>query len=417
MTGTSLGRVLDEIDQGFDELIELTRALVSIPSVNPPGREYDTCADLVARKLHEWDFDVVRLEAPGGDVPRPNVLGSREVGAAGPTIHLNGHVDVVPPGDGWTTDPFGAEIRDGRIYGRGSCDMKAGLACAMFAAECVRRAGAGLRGAVQVSATVDEESGGFAGVGHLADTGVLSGGAVDYAIIPEPFGPTRVCVGHRGVLWSRIRALGRTAHGSMSHLGRSAIDDLTVALEALRTELSPSLSSRRTGMPVVPEESRVASINVNGVWGGQGVEGSQSPCVADLAEAVLDRRFILEEDPEAVRGELESLLHRLAQEDPGRRYEVEELMFVPPVQAPEGSPLVGALERGIGELLGEDPTLVASPGTYDQKHFARAGVHHCVAYGPGRLELAHQPDEWVGLEEMRAVTRVLAFTLVELLGG
>ncbi|MDH3224671.1 MAG: acetylornithine deacetylase/succinyl-diaminopimelate desuccinylase family protein [Gemmatimonadota bacterium] len=394
--------------------MDFTRELVRIPSVNPPGSCYLECADAIDVRLQAWGLDVQRLEAPGRP-GRPNVLGDLTLGRPGPTVHLNGHFDVVPPGEGWTVDPFGAEVRGDRLYGRGACDMKAGLACAAFVARCVGRSGVDLAGRIQVSGTVDEESGGLAGVGALVDAGVIGAHSVDYAIIPEPFSPHRICVGHRGVLWSAVRALGRTAHGSMPHLGRSAIDDLVAFLHAVRRDLAPKLEKVRTEMPVEPEGSRVASINVNGLVGGQGVVDSQSPCVADAAEAIFDRRFLLEEDIATVRAELPEVAARLAESEPGRTYQVEERLCVLPVQAPEDSPLLEALEEGIQEVLGRSPDRVASPGTYDQKHFARGGVRHCVAYGPGRLELAHQPDEWVSLHDMRRATEVMAYALCRLL--
>ncbi|MGI9627095.1 MAG: acetylornithine deacetylase/succinyl-diaminopimelate desuccinylase family protein [Longimicrobiales bacterium] len=404
-----------EIEDGFSELVELTQALVRIPTVNPPGDEYRSCAEFIERRLRAWDFEVSLVEAPGGQHPRPNAVGVRDLGGGGPVVHLNGHFDVVPPGEGWTVDPFGAEIREGRIYGRGTCDMKAGLACAMFAAEAVRRSGAVLSGRIEVSGTVDEESGGFAGVGYLVDSGLISGDSVDYAIIPEPFSPDRICVGHRGVYWSKVRALGRTAHGCMPHLGRSAISDLAALLIELESGLVPSLGGQRTAMPVVPEACRFGSLNVNGVSGGQAVGGVQTPCVADVAEAVFDRRFLVEESVDEVRREIPEVLAKLKEQDPERAFEVEELMLVPPVQAPLDSPLLLALDKAIQEAVGRPAEHVASPGTYDQKHFARGGVDHCVAYGPGRLEVAHQPDEWVALEDMKAATSVMAFTLLELL--
>ncbi len=414
LTSRAVDGVLHRVERHFDELLDFARELVRIPSVNPPGSCYLECADVIDVRLQEWGLQVQRLEAPGRP-GRPNVLGDLIMARPGPTVHLNGHFDVVPPGEGWTVDPFGAEVRGDRLFGRGACDMKAGLACAAFAACCVGRSGVDLAGRIQVSGTVDEESGGMAGVGALVDAGLIHARSVDYAIIPEPFSPHRICVGHRGVLWSSVRALGRTAHGSMPHLGRSAIDDLVAFLHAVRRDLAPELAKMRTEMPVEPEGSRAASINVNGLTGGQGVVDSQSPCVADVAEAIFDRRFLMEEEIAAVRAELPDLAARLAESEPGRAYEVEERLCVLPVQAPEGSPLLEALEEGIQEIMGRPSERVASPGTYDQKHFARGGVRHCVAYGPGRLELAHQPDEWVSLHDMRQATLVMAFALCRLL--
>ena len=168
-------------------------------------------------------------------------------------MHLNGHFDVVPAGEGWTLEPFGGIVRDGRIYGRGSCDMKAGIAAAAFAPEAIRRAGVPVPGTIEVSGTVDEESGGFAGVAWLAEHGRISSTRTDYCIIPEPLNVDRVCVGHRGVYWFEVAARGHIAHGSMPFLGVSAIDGMGQLLQIIREELMPVLASRRTEVPVVPD--------------------------------------------------------------------------------------------------------------------------------------------------------------------
>ena len=415
-------QVLREVEAARDEIVAFTADLIRVPTVNPPGDAYRECAELIGRRLGEAGLDVQYVEADGRPEhtaahPRVNVVGRGAGRAAGKRVHLNGHFDVVPPGDGWSVDPFGGVVKDGRIYGRGASDMKSGIAAALFAVEAIRRAGIDLGGAVDISATVDEESGGFAGVAHLCHAGIISARNTDYAIIPEPFGPDRVCVGHRGVYWFDVVAHGRTAHGSMPHLGRSAIEDMGAVLEAFRTDLQPQLAARRTVLPVVPDAARRPSLNVNAVEGGQAGEAVQSPCVADRCTATFDRRFIPEESFGVVRDEIAALVARVASEGSGRRLTVEDRMVVYPVQAPRGSPLVAALAEAIREVGGREATLVASPGTYDQKHFARiAGVEHCVAYGPGALEEAHQPDESCSVDDLVACTQVLALAVVELVG-
>jgi succinyl-diaminopimelate desuccinylase len=309
-------------------------------------------------------------------------------------------------------------VRDGRIYGRGACDMKAGLAAAIFAAEAVRRAGIALSGTIEISGTVDEESGGWAGVAWLSEHGLLTSRTVDYVIIPEPLNVDRICLGHRGVYWCEVVTHGRIAHGSMPFLGSNAIAHMGAVLEAIRTELEPRLRARVTGAPVVPEAARHATINVNSVTGGQAGHLVQTPCVADRCSAILDRRFLLEEGFDRTRAEIVEILEATARRVPGLRYEVRDLMRVDPVQTPSSSPLVAVLRDGIREVLGRDPALVASPGTYDHKHVTRIGdIAHCVAYGPGILDLAHQPDEWCGIDDLMDATRVLALTLAALVGG
>ena len=416
-------RVLAEVEAARDEIVAFTADMIRIPTVNPPGDCYRECAELIGERMAQAGLAVQYIAAEGRPEhtdahPRMNVVGRGLEGAGRPRLHLNGHFDVVPPGDGWTVDPFAGVVRDGRIYGRGASDMKSGIAAALFAVEAIRRAGVGLAGAVDLSATVDEESGGFAGVAHLCETGVISAAETGYAIIPEPFGPARVCLGHRGVYWFDIIAHGHAAHGSMSHLGRSAIEDMGALLEALRTQLGPGFAERRSALPVVPEASRHPSLNVNAITGGQAGAATQSPCVADHCVATFDRRFIPEEPFDEVRAEIEQLVAATAHDDPARRFTIEDRMIVHPVHAPAGSPLVAALSTAVETVCGRPPELVASPGTYDQKHFARiAGIEHCVAYGPGPLEEAHQPDESCPIDDLVASTQVLALAALELVGA
>ncbi len=419
---TTADRVLQEIDDARDELVDFAAELIRIPTVNPPGDLYRECAELIGARLADFGFDVDYVTAEDREEhnekhPRVNVVGTRAGRSQRPLVHLNGHFDVVPTGDGWTVDPFGGVVRDGKLYGRGSADMKAGLAAAIYAAEAIRRAGVELSGTVEVSGTVDEESGGFAGVAHLAEIGRISADRTDHVIIPEPLNVDRICLGHRGVYWFQVTSRGRIAHGSMPFHGVNAIEQMGPVLEAIRTHLSAELDTRSTAMPVEPPDARRGSININSILGGQAGEPTQTPCVADRCEAIFDRRFLLEEGFEATRGEIVRLLDELAAEDPERNYQLDDLMIVHPTLTPEDDPLVQSLSRSIQAVLGRHPSYVASPGTYDHKHVARiAGVESCVAYGPGELTQAHQPDEWCGVDDMVASAKVMALTLLELLG-
>jgi succinyl-diaminopimelate desuccinylase len=416
-------RVVNEADALLDEAVAFTSELVRIPTVNPPGEHYEDCARLIGERLRRFGFEVEYHAAEGmaehtARHPRVNVVGSRAGDGPGPVVHLNGHFDVVPAGEGWTVDPFGGTVSEGKVWGRGTCDMKAGIAAAVYAAEAVRRAGMALPGRVEVSGTVDEESGGFAGVAYLAKAGRIARANTDYAIIPEPLGVDRICIGHRGVYWFEVETRGRIAHGSMPFLGVSAIESMGAVLEAFRERLLPVLGTRVTRMPVVPPGAARATLNVNAVEGGQAGEAVQSPCVADRCLAIFDRRFLIEEGFEATRDEVRALLEETARRVPALDYELRDRMVVHPVETPSGSPLTQALARAIREVRGVEAPLVASPGTYDQKHFARlAGVEHCVAYGPGVLELAHQPDEWCAIDDLRDSTRVIALALVDLARG
>ena len=415
-------RVLRAVDAAADEAVAFTSEMIRVPTVNPPGEVYEECARLIGNRLHGFGFDVEYFPAEGRPEhtpqhPRINVVGTRLGKRHRPVVHLNGHFDVVPAGDGWTVDPFGGEVRDGRIYGRGSCDMKAGIAAAVFAAEAIRRAGIELNGSVEISGTVDEESGGFAGVAWLAEHKRLAADRTDFVIIPEPLYVDRICIGHRGVYWFEVVTRGRIAHGSMPFLGTSAIEHMGLVLDRMHRELLPRIGARTTEVPVIPPGARHATLNINGIAGGQPVNGIQTPCVADTCRAVFDRRFLLEEGFDATRAEVVELLESMSREVPELRYELRDLMVVHPTRTPDGSPVIAALDRALHRVLGRSGGLVASPGTYDQKHVARiAGVPHCVAYGPGILDLAHQPDEYCGVDDLVNATKVIALAVLELTG-
>lgn len=415
-----LDRIFATIEDATDEMVAFTSDMLRIPTVNPPGDAYVDCAQFIGRKLDECGFTVDYPVADGraehsAAYPRMNVVGLRRGRSMRPLVHLNGHFDVVPAAAGWTVDPFGGEVRDGRIYGRGSSDMKAGITAAIYAAEAIRRAGIDLHGSVEISGTVDEESGGFAGMAWLAQQKRVSADRTDAVIITEPTDTDRIYIGHRGVYWFEVTTRGRIAHGSMPFLGVNAIEHMGVILDEIRRTLMPVLKSRTTAAPVMPLGARHATLNINGIAGGQPVDGIQTPCVADICRAIFDRRFLVEEGFEAARAEIVDLLERTARETPELMFELRDLMIVHPVRTPDGATVVSSLERSVRQVLGRKATLAASPGTYDHKHVDRiAGVPNCVAYGPGILDLAHQPDEYCVIDDLVQSTKVLAMSILEL---
>lgn len=413
------------IEDKRDDVVALTQDMVRIPTINPPGEAYQVCAELLGRRLAGRGFEIayVRAEGAPGDsdrYPRINLVARREGRTPGPCLHFNGHIDVVEPGHGWTFDPFAAEIRDGKIYGRGTCDMKGGLAAAVVAVEALLECHPDLPGAIEISATADEESGGFGGVAYLAEKGFFSKPRVDHVVIPEPLNVDRVCLGHRGVWWAEVETKGKIAHGSMPFLGDSAIRHMTAFLGRCESELYPALEKKTSDMPVVPPAARQSSLNFNSLHGGLGEdhEGLPAPLVADSCRLVLDRRFLLGETLEEVKGEVVSILEDLQRERPGFEYEIRDLMSVQPNMTPAEAPVVQAVSAAVTAVLGRAPEHVVSPGTYDQKHIARIGhLHDCIAYGPGILDLAHQPDEFIVIEDMVQSAKVMAAASLSLLGA
>ena len=414
------------VEDRTEELVNLTVELIRFPTVNPPGDAYTPCAEFIAKLLAKRGFEtrLIRGEGAPGDsdkYPRTNIVARREGRGPGPTVHFNSHIDVVEAGEGWSLDPFAGVVREGRVYGRGACDMKGGMAASIIAADAFMAVYPDFPGAIEISGTVDEESGGFGGVAHLAKMGLFSKPRVDHVIIPEPLNKDRICLGHRGVWWAEIETKGRIAHGSMPFLGDSAIRHMGAVLHAFEEELFPALDRKETAMPVVPEGARRSTMNINSVHGGQTEDffpGLPSPNVADACRIVIDRRFLIEEDISEVKGEVLAILDRLKRDRPRFDYAMRDLMEVLPLMTEQDAPVPRAVAEGIRSVFGKEPEYVISPGTYDQKHIARLGhLHDCVAYGPGILDLAHQPDEWVGIEDMVESAKVMATGLDVLLRG
>jgi succinyl-diaminopimelate desuccinylase len=424
--GHDMDRLFAAIEARRDELVALTQDLIRIPTMNPPGEYYRDICEFLRGRLSETGYatELVRAEGAPGDSdehPRWNIVARREGKSSGETVHFNSHIDVVETGSGWSTDPFGGEVRDGKIYGRGSCDMKGGLAASIIAAEAFAEVFPDYSGAIEISGTADEETGGYGGVAYLAEQGYFSPERVQHVIIPEPLNKDRVCLGHRGVWWAEIETKGRIAHGSMPFLGECAIRHMGAVIEEMEASLFPLLATKHTDMPVVPEGARQSTLNINSLHGGldepeEGYTGFPSAVVPDSCRMVIDRRYLIEEDAKDVRREIVDVLEKVKAGRPKFSYELKELWQVRPTMTAKNAPVVVSVSRAIREVFGREPDYVVSPGTYDQKHIDRIGrMHNCIAYGPGILDLAHQPDEYVGIEDMVESAKVMALTLRELL--
>ena len=414
------------IDAARDDLIALTQDLIRIPTLNPPGNNYLEICEYLARRLTTRGFQIQLIRAYGtpGDsdsYPRWNVVARREGKHAGDCVHFNSHIDVVEVGQGWTFDPFGAELSDGKIYGRGSCDMKGGLATSIIAVEAFLDTWPDYSGAIEISGTADEETGGFGGVAYLAEKGFFTPERVQHVIIPEPLHKDRVCLGHRGVWWAEIKTHGRIAHGSMPFLGDCAVRHMGAVIEEMEANLFPVLASRRSELPIIPEGAKNSTLNINSIHGGEPVQeagytGLPAPCVPDSCTMIIDRRFLPEENIKDVRQEVHNLLDKIEGERDKFTYSISDMHEVLPSMTDKDAPVVTTVSSAIEKVLGKAPEYVVSPGTYDQKHIDRIGrMKNCIAYGPGILDLAHQPDEYIAVQDMIDSAKVMGLALAELL--
>ena len=414
------------IDGKREDLIQLTQDLIRIPTLNPHGENYGAICDFLNKRLQASGFETQLIRAfdtPGDSerYPRWNIIARRDGTSLGDCVHFNSHSDVVEVGSGWTFDPFGGEIADGNIYGRGACDMKGGLASSIIAAEAFIEQYPDFSGAIEISGTADEESGGYGGVAYLAEHGHFSPEKVQHVIIPEPLQKDRICLGHRGGWWAEIETKGEIAHGSMPFLGDCAVRHMGAVIHEFEDKLFPIMAARRTDMPVVPEGAKSSTMNINSIHGGQKEQsddftGLPAHCVPDSCRIVIDRRFLVEEPLDQVRNEVTDLLEGLRETRTDFEYELTELNSVLPSMTDKTAPVVETVAQAIEDVMGKAPEYVASPGTYDQKHIDRIGkLKNCIAYGPGILEMAHKPDEYIGINDMLDSAKVMGASLETLL--
>ncbi len=383
------------LDIDADGVVAFTQELVRIESVNDPGtgRSEAAAAELVAERMRSFGWaPVVEEVAPG----RPNVICRIDGGRPGPTLMLEGHTDVVTPGDvaAWTHDPFGAEIIDGRMYGRGAADMKGGLAAILFAARAVEQAGP-FPGRIVIGALCDEEEM-MLGVKHFVAAGHCEG--IDAVISAEPEGG-EICAVSKGAIRLRIDAVGKMAHGAMPDQGinpLSALVRLATAIAGLQDELHERLGSYQHLGPVwltptMIEGGSVEQLNVIPAVAAMTVDVRTTPDV--------DHGELLERVGELVAG---------AEEGSGARLTLTVIDDRPSTHTPLVSPVCQALAAAHEAVTGQEPVYGGVPGSTDATILWRDGGLDSVVYGPGGKWIAHQVDEYVEIDDIVQSTEVFA---------
>ncbi|MFF4615427.1 M20 family metallopeptidase [Nonomuraea jabiensis] len=387
------------IDVDADGVVGFTQALVRIPSTNDPGRRERAAAELVAAKMREWGWEPTVYEV---EPDRPNVVAVVEGGGgAGPTLMFEGHTDVVTEGDlsTWTVDPFGGEIRDGRLWGRGSADMKSGLAATLYATRALQLAGP-FPGRIKVCALADEE-GLMIGAHHFVSEGLTAD--VDGAIVAEPEAG-EICAVAKGALRLRVDFAGKMAHGAMPQHGRNplpAVGSLLAGLGSLQEELQ----GRH------PAHEHLGEVYVTPTVLRAGSE-EQVNVIPAAASVFVDVRTI----PGVEHKLIADRVAALASCD-GIAAEVSVLVDRPPVDVPVSDPVVAALAAAHRTVTGSEPVYGGVPGSTDGTVLTHWGGIPSVVYGPGGKWIAHQADEFVEVAEIVQCTRVFAEAARRFLSG
>ena len=422
------------LDSEREYATQLTQKLVRIPSVNPKFiQDPQQNREAAVQDAVEDELQAIGMSIDRWDVfeDRPNVVGQL-AGTEERSLLLCGHIDVVPIGErsAWTVDPFGGEIRNGRLYGRGAVDMKSGVAAIIGAVRAIRKAGIELQGRVAIHSVVDEETGGSGAIdavkrGHLAEA----------AIIAEPsWGEIQVCEG--GLEWVRVTVQGRQGHAGWRYNevwpqhhtpdrlqpGVNAIDLAGRFMEALRH--FESARCRNRSHPLVPAGLNTINIGAMRAGAGLGPDGlplimTNPAIIPDVAVLDLDFKFLPNETKEDVRAEFESFVHHFCQSDLWLKdhpikiqWELGGLHF-PPMDTPPDHPLVQSLFRRRTELGGK-PKISGFIAVADCAHYAGAGVAAmiCGATGDG----FHGIDEYVDIASLDETTKTLAAAIIDWCG-
>jgi succinyl-diaminopimelate desuccinylase len=402
--------LIRRIDAAFPEQVKFLAELVRLPSDNPPG-DCAPHAHRTAQLLEALGFTVERHRVPDAEVQAHGMVSAtnlvvRHRFGEGPTIALNAHGDVVQPGEGWTTDPYGAEIRDGVMYGRGVAVSKSDIATYAYALRALQLSGAALHGAVELHITYDEEAGGLVGPGWLLAQGITK---PDYAI-SAGFSYS-VVVAHNGCLHLEVRIEGRSAHAARPDTGIDALEAATQVLGALY-ELRKSYARTHSKIPGIDHPTLVVGLIKGGI---------NTNVVPDVVTLRIDRRIIPEESPEVVERDLTQWLEQQGSALPGIHLSVRRILLARPFVAVAGQEkLVAALQRHAGEILGEEIPTAGVPIYTDARLYTEQGIP-TVLYGAGPHTLleanGHRADEKLVLEDLRKATQVVALALADLLQG
>ncbi|HZF79019.1 MAG TPA: M20/M25/M40 family metallo-hydrolase [Rubrivivax sp.] len=396
------------VDEHFQEEVRFLQALVRVPTDTPPGNNAPH-AERTAALLGEMGLSAQQHPVPQALVQAQgmqsitNLVVQRRYGA-GPTVALNAHGDVVPPGEGWQHDPYGGEVEDGKLYGRAAAVSKSDFASYTFALRALESLRLTLRGSVELHFTYDEEFGGELGPGWLLAQGVTK----PDLLIAAGFS-YQVVTAHNGCLQMEVTLHGLASHAAYPHTGVDALQAANQLLSALYAH-NTLLKTRRSAVAGISHPY----LNVGRIEGG-----SNTNVVPGKVVLKLDRRMIPEEDAAAVEAEVRALIDDAVALSPGIRVEIRRLLLARALQPlPGNAPLVAAIQRHGRAVFGEPIPESGTPLYTDVRLYGEQGIP-AVIYGAGPRTVlesnAKRADEHLHLSDLRGATKVIARTLFDLL--
>ncbi|TQK02580.1 ArgE/DapE family deacylase [Herbaspirillum sp. SJZ107] len=404
-------QLLAWIDAHFDEQVAFLQDMIRIPTDTPPGNNAPH-ADMVADKVAAYGWQAEKHAVPldrvrdYGMESITNLIVRRPYAAGGPTLALNAHGDVVPPGEGWSKPPYGGVVEDGTIYGRAAAVSKSDFATYIFAVRALEALNLPLKGALELHFTYDEEFGGLLGPGYLLEQDLTK---PDF-VIAAGFAYD-IVTAHNACLQLEITVHGKAGHGAMPETAVDALQAATRILNAIYGQL-PELRKIKSTVPGIDSPTMLVG-RIDG--------GTNTNVVPGKVVMKMDRRMIPEEDPVAVEAGVRALIEDAVRDLPGIRLEIKRLLLSHALRPLPGSGrLVESLQRNGMDVMGEAPQAKGTPLYADARLYGERGIP-AVLYGAGPRTVpesnAKKADEKLVLEDLRKATKVVALTLLDFLGG
>lgn len=378
-----------------EEVIEVLRELIRRPSQNPPGNE-KVVAEYICKTMKDWGYQPQYVYKP--EPERPSVVVVHKGTEGRPRLVLNGHIDVVPEGnlDGWSVPPFEGTVKEARIYGRGACDMKGGIAAAMIAAKVIKESGVKLRGDLVLQFAMGEETG-EAGTKSLLDEGF--GG--EWGIVLEPT-DLKVMTAEKGLAWYHFKVKGKPTHGSRPHQGINAIYNAAKLISAIQ-EYHEEIGKRTH--PLCGKD--VCSVTM--IKGG-----TKENIIPESCWLALDRRIIPGETVEQVDSEIKAIIQRLTEKDLEFKCDFERVMLYESAEIPVDHKLAEVVRKNVKEVTGVVPAPAGMLASTDQRNFINDAGIPAISWGPGWGK-SHELDEYVEISQVVDCAKVLLLTIFDLL--
>lgn len=375
---------------GIKNIIDFACELINIPTIAGDSGQlegYRKISTLISNEMKRIGLFVELWECEPGFI---NVIGRKKGGTSKRSLLFNGHVDVAPTRiEDWATDPFKAAVKDGRIYGGGASDMKGGIVAMIFATERAITAMDHLNGELILTATVDEEIGGFRGLKYLVDEGLKA----DMTIVCEPTN-LEIANYYKGLFWVKVVARGKESHGSLPENGINAISKMAKIINELADFSTPFSSHDILGKP---------TLNI-----GKIVGGTNPNVVPSLCEIELDVRFLPGQSIEKMLRRIQELIEKVVDDDPDINWEFSPIIRKRmPLEIKEDEPLIQLIQEATQKATGKYPLFrgMTSPG--DSEHLIKAGIP-AVMFGPGNIRDAHLANEWIEIDQIVSATEIYA---------